>query len=110
MVRKNRGARRFWINLGDPKKYSAPWFCCEIPGVRVVKTSSLYETYPVGCSHDSLSFINGVVLLRTTLLPLELLHELQWIGARFDAFASSSGALERWIRSYSLRRPDYADT
>ncbi|MGI6401421.1 MAG: 2-amino-4-hydroxy-6-hydroxymethyldihydropteridine diphosphokinase [Thermoguttaceae bacterium] len=71
----------FGSNLGDPKKNIARALVllAEIPGVRVVKTSSLYETYPVGCSHDSLSFINGVVLLRTTLLPLELLHELQWI-------------------------------
>jgi 2-amino-4-hydroxy-6-hydroxymethyldihydropteridine diphosphokinase len=42
------------------------------PGIEVVKVSSLYRTEPVGMV-DQDWFINGVILVKTSLAPLDLL-------------------------------------
>ncbi|KAL8996165.1 MAG: hypothetical protein Q9188_006628, partial [Gyalolechia gomerana] len=47
-------------------------------GLKVLKTSSLYETEPM-YKTDQPSFINGVCEIQTTLAPLELLDELKGI-------------------------------
>jgi 2-amino-4-hydroxy-6-hydroxymethyldihydropteridine diphosphokinase len=49
-----------------------------IPGCRVIKRSSLYETAPVGYV-DQPHFINAVIKIETELSPLDLLHALQQI-------------------------------
>jgi len=49
-----------------------------IPGCAVLKCSSLYQTAPVGYL-DQPDFINAVVMIETTLSPIDLLHALQQI-------------------------------
>ncbi|KAL8932003.1 MAG: hypothetical protein Q9211_006592, partial [Gyalolechia sp. 1 TL-2023] len=51
-------------------------------GLKVLKTSSLYETDPM-YKTDQPSFINGVCQVQTTLAPLELLDELKSIEQLF---------------------------
>lgn len=48
------------------------------PGIRVEKTSALYETAPMYVE-DQGRFLNGACEIRTTYAPLELLDRLQWI-------------------------------
>ena len=51
-----------------------------LPHTQVLKTSSLYQTAPIGYADDALDqvpdFINAVVELETTLDPVELLEAL----------------------------------
>lgn len=51
-----------------------------IPHTKVLKTSSLYQTAPIGYADDALAqvpdFINAVVTVETTLDPVELLEAL----------------------------------
>lgn len=49
----------------------------KLPGTKVIKTSSFYETEPVG--HSKFKFINCVIQIETGLLPQELLIRLQEI-------------------------------
>jgi 2-amino-4-hydroxy-6-hydroxymethyldihydropteridine diphosphokinase len=67
-------------NLQDPAAQvkSALAELARIPRSRVLKSSSLYRTAPVGFS-DQPQFINAVASLETALQPLELLGELQRI-------------------------------
>lgn len=51
----------------------------EVKGVQIIKISSVIKTTPVGGPSDQPIFSNGAVLVKTTLLPLDLLHELQRI-------------------------------
>ncbi|KAK6337748.1 trifunctional dihydropteroate synthetase [Orbilia brochopaga] len=51
-------------------------------GIRVLKTSSLYESLPMYVE-DQDTFLNGVCQAQTTLTPVELLHELQDIENSF---------------------------
>ena len=46
------------------------------PAIRVVQRSSWYETRPVGYGGQS-DFVNGAVLLETTLAPVRLLETLK---------------------------------
>jgi 2-amino-4-hydroxy-6-hydroxymethyldihydropteridine diphosphokinase len=50
----------------------------EVPGVRVVRMSSLVETKPVGYE-DQPDFINGVIEIKATLSPRRLLNEIKRI-------------------------------
>jgi 2-amino-4-hydroxy-6-hydroxymethyldihydropteridine diphosphokinase len=50
----------------------------EVPGVRVVRMSSLIETGPVGYE-DQPDFINAVMEIEATLSPLILLNEIKRI-------------------------------
>ena len=52
-----------------------------LPGVRVEKISSLYWTSPVG-TRPQPPFLNGVVRIKTSLHPEQLLRCLQHIEAR----------------------------
>jgi len=67
-------------NLQDPAAQvkSALAELTRIPRSRVLKSSSLYRTAPVGF-RDQPQFINAVASLETALAPLELLGELQQI-------------------------------
>lgn len=67
-------------NIGDKKKYlyDAIKLLDSYEGIRIVKLSSLYETNPWGYTEQDL-FMNLVVLVETTLSPLQLLDCCQWI-------------------------------
>lgn len=47
-----------------------------LPGVKIIKSSSLYETEPWGKT-DQDNFLNQVIAVETSLHPAELLRELQ---------------------------------
>ena len=47
-----------------------------LPGVKIIKSSSLYETEPWGKT-DQEKFLNQVIAVETSLQPAELLRELQ---------------------------------
>ena len=53
------------------------------PGVQVRRVSSFHETEPVGGPPGQGPYLNAAAVLETTLDPLELLHVLQAIEARF---------------------------
>jgi 2-amino-4-hydroxy-6-hydroxymethyldihydropteridine diphosphokinase len=53
------------------------------PGVRVRRVSAFHETEPVGGPPGQRAYLNAAAALETTLDPLELLHVLQTIEARF---------------------------
>ena len=56
-------------------------------GIRLVKGSSWYETRPVGYA-DQADFINGAVLLDTTLSPTHLLDALKEVEKRLGRTAT----------------------
>ena len=55
----------------------------DIPGVKIRKISSLYETEPVGYD-DQADFLNGCMAVSTYLEPFELLSKLQKIELDLD--------------------------
>lgn len=67
-------------NLGDPaaRCRDAIRRLGEVPGIRLLRTSSLYRSEPVG-PPDQPWFINAVSEIRTVLRPLDLLAALQGI-------------------------------
>lgn len=67
-------------NIGDKKKYlyDAIKLLDGYKGIRIVKLSSLYETSPWGYTEQDL-FMNLVVLIETSLSPVELLDCCQFI-------------------------------
>lgn len=70
-------------NLGDRVGYvqQALIWLADCPGIRVLQSSSLYETEPVGYA-DQEWFINAVVQIDTTLSPMALLLACQAIEDR----------------------------
>ena len=54
-----------------------------VPGVSILKVSSLHETEPVGGPTGQGPFLNGVALLETDVGPLELLRVLHAIEDQF---------------------------
>lgn len=64
-------------NLDDPASLIRTVFSelDQLPGCRLLRTSSLYRTAPVGYDFQP-DFINAVVLLETTCSPRALLMEL----------------------------------
>lgn len=70
-------------NLGEPERQvKQAFFDLEaIPHTRVVRTSSLYRSDPVGYAAQP-RFVNAVAELETGLAPARLLSELQAIEAR----------------------------
>lgn len=70
-------------NLDDPASQvqAAIHEIDEIPDAEVVKTSSLYQTAPVGII-DQPPFVNAVVQIETTLSPHDLLQRLLDIEGR----------------------------
>ncbi|MTI82154.1 MAG: 2-amino-4-hydroxy-6-hydroxymethyldihydropteridine diphosphokinase [Firmicutes bacterium] len=67
-------------NIGDTKRYinQALGQLDMIDGVDVVAVAPLYQSAPVGYTEQSW-FINTVASLKTTLTPLQLLHQLQQV-------------------------------
>jgi 2-amino-4-hydroxy-6-hydroxymethyldihydropteridine diphosphokinase len=67
-------------NLGDRESYlnAAIRKIREIPGVRITKVSSFYETQPVGGPPQG-TYLNGVIELECSLAAGELLAQLQRI-------------------------------
>jgi 2-amino-4-hydroxy-6-hydroxymethyldihydropteridine diphosphokinase len=65
-------------NLGDREANlaAAEARIASVPGVRVVKKSSIAETDPVDYL-DQPRFLNRVVVIETTMAPLDLLAELK---------------------------------
>jgi 2-amino-4-hydroxy-6-hydroxymethyldihydropteridine diphosphokinase len=70
-------------NLGEPAAQvrAAIAALAALPGTRLVATSSLYRTAPVGHA-DQPDFVNAAALLETALAPGALLEALQAIEAR----------------------------
>ncbi len=71
-------------NLGNPAATVRAAFAAlaNLPESRVVRTSSLYRTAPVGITEQP-EFINAVAELQTTLAPEALLDALLEIEQRF---------------------------
>lgn len=71
-------------NLGDPAATVRAAFAAlsNLPESRLLRTSSLYRTAPVGLA-DQPEFINAAVALETSLAPEALLDTLFDIEARF---------------------------
>jgi 2-amino-4-hydroxy-6-hydroxymethyldihydropteridine diphosphokinase len=69
-------------NLGDREDTlrSAVEHISTLPRTEVVRCSSVYETLPWGYEKQP-QFLNQVCLLRTSLAPLELLHQFKRIEA-----------------------------
>ena len=67
-------------NLGDRQRHieDAIERLRNVPGVAVVRVSSLIETTPVGGAPQG-NYLNGVVEIETTLWPRKLLKRLQEI-------------------------------
>lgn len=67
-------------NLNNPESQlrQAIQAISAMPQTRLIKTSSFYNTKPMG-PQDQPDFINAVVAIETALIPLQLLNELQWI-------------------------------
>lgn len=80
-------------NLGNPVRTvrTALDELREMPRVRLLASSSLYRTAPVGLEHQP-DFINAVAMIATTLPPRELLAELFEIEARFGRVRSVRNA------------------
>ena len=64
-------------NLGDRRRFIASGAAAigRLPGVELCRTSSLYETDPVGLEEQP-HFLNAVARVRTTLSPSRLLRSL----------------------------------
>ena len=80
-------------NIGDPTAtvLAALAALANLTDSRVVHTSSLYRTAPVGLTNQP-DFINAVVALDTRLGPRELLEELFALEARFGRERSVKNA------------------
>lgn len=71
-------------NQEDPhaKLSEAIQFLDQEPAMRRLRTSSFYETHPVGGPSDQPNFLNGATLFETTLAPLALLGLLHDVENR----------------------------
>ncbi|NWG31962.1 MAG: 2-amino-4-hydroxy-6-hydroxymethyldihydropteridine diphosphokinase [Rhodocyclaceae bacterium] len=80
-------------NLGDPVKTVRAALAAlrEMPDARLLASSSLYRTAPVGLKHQP-DFINAVAMIESALPPLELLANLFAIEARFGRVRSVRNA------------------
>lgn len=80
-------------NLGDPvlTVRAALDELREMPQARLLASSSLYRTAPVGLKHQP-DFINAVAMLETAWSPSELLARLFEIEARFGRVRSVRNA------------------
>jgi 2-amino-4-hydroxy-6-hydroxymethyldihydropteridine diphosphokinase len=80
-------------NLGDSERQTANAFeaISNLEGTRLLKTSSLYASKPMG-PQDQPDYINAVCLIETTLKPHSLLKQLQ--GIELDYGRERKG--DRW--------------
>ena len=91
-------------NLGEPRRALEQGFLDldAIPHTRVVRTSSLYRTEPVGYAAQP-PFVNAVAQLETGLPAERLLAELQAIEARHGrrrSFANAPRTLDLDVLLY----------
>ncbi len=87
-------------NLGDRKANieKAMKFICLTKGLDFVKTSSIYETEPIGGPAQG-KFLNGVFEIKTSLSPFRLLTELKQIEKRLGR---KRGAIKDGPRTIDL--------
>lgn len=80
-------------NLDNPRKHvqTALIELAAIKNTKLIKSSKLYETDPMG-PQDQANYINAVAKLKTQLEPIELLDELQAIEAKHGRVRTE----ERW--------------
>ena len=66
-------------NLGNRRAHyrKALELIAALPKTRIVKTSSLYESEPIGDAKNW--YVNGAIEIETEFSPLQLLHRLQEI-------------------------------
>ena len=81
-----RAVIAYGANLGDREATiaSATRSVAELPGVQLVAVSPVYETAAItddGVDHDAPGYLNGVIVIETTIEPLALLDALQAIEA-----------------------------
>lgn len=79
--------KEVYIGLGsnmDNPLFHIKTACSELaqlPSTKLTKISNFYRNPPLGPSKQA-DYINAVVSLKTSLLPLELLHQLQLLEIR----------------------------
>src|SRR5262245_59393629 len=80
-------------NLGDPEDQVRRAFAAlaGLPGTRLVASSPLYRSAPVGVGPQP-DFVNAVARIETTLSARRLLEELLATEARFGRMRPSPGA------------------
>ena len=81
-----RAVIAYGANLGDREATiaSATRSVAELPGVQLVAVSPVYETAAItddGVDHDAPGYLNGVIVIETTLEPLALLDARQAVEA-----------------------------
>jgi 2-amino-4-hydroxy-6-hydroxymethyldihydropteridine diphosphokinase len=75
---EHRGLLGLGSNLGDRRgRLQAAVDALPAAGVRVLASSSTYDTDPVGEVLEQPSFLNACLLVRTALAPLELLDAVK---------------------------------
>ena len=82
----------------------------QIPYTQLLKTSSLYQTAPVGYANQP-DFINAVCMVETTLSSIDLLQTLQQIEQQFGRerhFRNAPRTLDLDIIDYAQQSSDDA--
>ena len=82
----------------------------QIPHTQLLKTSSLYQTAPVGYANQP-DFINAVCMVETTLSGVDLLQTLQQIEQQFGRerhFRNAPRTLDLDIIDYAQQSSDDA--
>ena len=92
-------------NLDDPVSQlkNAIQALDNVPGIKVIKKSSLYRTAPVGYL-DQPDFVNAVVLVETTLSSdklLDRLHQIENDFGRVRSFTNAPRTLDLDIIDYN---------
>jgi 2-amino-4-hydroxy-6-hydroxymethyldihydropteridine diphosphokinase len=90
MEMEHTGLLGLGSNVGERREYlQAAIGALPRAGVRVVASSSTYDTDPVGEVLDQPSFLNACVLVRTSLEPLELLAAVKGLERELGRAARS---------------------
>ena len=97
-------------NLGDPvvQITKAMASLAKLDKTRMVRSSSLYRTAPIGLA-DQPEFVNAVALLDTALVPRELLDallEIERAAGRERSFPNAPRLLDLDLLLYGERRID----
>lgn len=99
-------------NLANPIQHiqAALAAIAHIPHTQILRTSSLYQTAPVGYAHQP-DFINAVCMVETELTGLNLLQTLQQIEQQFGrerTFRNAPRTLDLDIIDYAHQISDDA--
>jgi 2-amino-4-hydroxy-6-hydroxymethyldihydropteridine diphosphokinase len=89
----------FGSNQGDREQifYEALDALKKVAGILVKRSSSLYETAPIGIVDGGGPFLNGAIEVETDLSPLELLEALKGIELRLGKAAGHKSDQSRII-------------